>query len=113
VVLIPDQDQVNWILITKVGCSLLGKAAIVAAYNTSIVLAADSYDRRIKVNLIVLLNFAGCLLTVVTPQINFLRFYWKPLPYCVYSICALISFCIIHYLPEPRNLEKKKTVSYM
>ncbi len=95
VVLIPDQEQINWILITKVACSLLGKAAVVAAYSTAIVIAADSYDRRIKVNLIVLLNFAGCLLTVVTPQINFLRFYWRPLPYTIYSVTALVSFCLL------------------
>jgi len=74
VVLIPDQEQINWILITKLACSLLGKAAVVAAYSTAIVIAADS---------------------------------------TIYSVTALVSFCIIYYLPEPRNLQKKKTVNYM
>lgn len=113
VVLIPDEHEINWLMVTKLVCGLVGKGAIVAAYNTAIVLAADSYDRRIKVNLLVLLNCAGCVLTIMTPQINFLRFYWQPLPYVVYTVTAIVSFLIVNYLPEPRNLQKKKNLNYM
>lgn len=113
VAVIPEQDIINWVVITKAGFALFGKAVIVAAYNSAITYAAESYDLKIKVNLIVLLNCAGCIMTIAAPQINFLRVYWQPLPYIVYTTTAIVSFFIVNHLPEPRNLQKKKNLNYM
>lgn len=114
IILIPGSDhtELDWD-IAKLACGLLGKAAIVAAYNTAIVFAAESYDRKLKLNLIVLLNCAGCIMTIATPQINFLSFIWKPFPYVIYATSAFFCYIIVNNLPEPRTLQKKKNLSYM
>jgi hypothetical protein len=112
IILIPDQMGLDWD-IGKLACGLIGKAAIVAAYNTAIIFAAESYDRKLKLNLIVLLNCTGCIMTIATPQINSLSFIWKPLPYVIYSVSAFLSYIIVNNLPEPRTLQKKKNLNFM
>lgn len=113
VVIIPEQGEFNGLVLAKIVSSLVCKATTVAAYNTAIVFASELYDRKIKLNLIVLLNCAGCIMTIATPQIDFLRFIWQPLPFVIYTTTTVISFFIVNTFPEPRSLQKKKNLNFM
>lgn len=113
VVVIPDQVELNWLVIIKAGSSLVSKASIVASYNTAVIFASELYDRKIKMDLIVLLNCAGCIMTITTPQIDYLRYFWHPLPFVIYTTATVISFMIVNTFPEPRSLQKKKNLNYM
>lgn len=99
----------NWFIIIKCSVYLFSKTMIVAAYNTAIVLCAELFDIKLRLNVMLILNFIGCISTLFTPQINLLKYIvWKPLPFLIYSFSSFASFVIAYHLPVSKRLQKKK-----
>jgi MFS family permease len=81
--------------------ALLGKCAISGAYNIAYIYTSELYPTSSRNTAIIFLTCFGSIASLVSPQINDLKtLVWNPLPYIVYSVCALFTTLSIWYLPE-------------
>ena len=111
VAVMPDRVKVDSLVMCKAAVCLIGKTMVIAAYNTAIVFVAELYEVKIRMNVMLILNCAGCVLTLVTPQIGLLRYFWKPSPYVIYTCTAFVAFVIVNKLKEPKCLQRKKKLN--
>lgn len=81
--------------------SLIGKCAISGAYNISYIYTSELYPTSTRNTAVLFLTCFGSISSLISPQINMLKsLVWNPLPYIIYSICALISCLCVLKLPE-------------
>ena len=76
--------------------SLIGKCVISGTYNISYIYTAELYPTANRNTAIQFLSCIGSISSLIAPQINLLKnLVWGPLPYIIYSICALSAgFCV-------------------
>ena len=107
VALLPDdQDAGTYtLLIIKTIFTLLARIFISAGYNTLMIYTAELYEVKIRNSILAFLICSGNLLSLVSPQINMMQeLVWAPIPYLVYTGCAIISLSIVLFLPETYNV---------
>ncbi len=62
---------------------------------------AELYEVKIRNTILAFLMCAGCLLSLISPQINMLEeLVWEGIPYLIYASCSLLSTFIVFFLPE-------------
>lgn len=89
------------ILILKTIFTLIARIFISAGYNTLMCYTAELYEVKIRNTILAFLMCAGCLLSLISPQINLMEEQvWESIPYLIYSACALLSTFIVFFLPE-------------
>lgn len=99
----------KWFILIKGGLYFFSKTMIIAAYNTAIVICAELFDIKLRLNVMLILNCIGCISTLFAPQVNLLKYLiWKPLPFIIYALSSFVSFLIAYHLPVARRLKKKK-----
>lgn len=104
-----ELNKQSWLLILKGSVALFSKTMIISAYNTAIIICSELFDAKLRLDVMLILNCLGCVLTLFAPQINILDYLvWKPLPSLVYALSALLSFYISYNLPIAKHLRRKK-----
>ena len=80
--------------------AFLGKCMASGAYNMSYIYTSELYPTSTRSTAIIFLSCVGSLASILAPQVNMLKILvWAPLPYLIYSGCALFAAFSIFYLP--------------
>lgn len=83
--------------------ALVGKCAVSGAYNISYIYTSELYPTSTRNTAVLFLNCLGSISSLIAPQINLLKtLVWRPAPYIIYSICALLGCVGVWKLPETK-----------
>lgn len=89
---------------------LIGKCAVSGSYHIAYIYTAELYPTTTRNTAVLFLTCVGGFSSLIAPQINTLKtLVWNPMPYIIYSICALLGCLSVLYLPEThKKLDTKK-----
>lgn len=83
--------------------ALIGKCAVSGAYNISYIYTSELYPIKTRNTAVLFLTCFGGVSSLVAPQINLLKtLVWNPLPYIIYSVCALLGCGCVYFLKETK-----------
>jgi OCT family organic cation transporter-like MFS transporter 4/5 len=82
---------------------LLGKCAVSTSYNLAYIYTSELYPTELRNTALLFQISFSSISSLIAPQINMLKtLIWRPFPYFVYSVCALLSCVCIWFLPETK-----------
>ncbi|XP_008215741.1 organic cation transporter protein [Nasonia vitripennis] len=94
----------------KVTFAMIAKLAITSSYGTIYVFTAEQFPTVIRnVGLGASSTFAR-VGGVIAPYINYLGYYWAPLPFVIFGFCSLLGGSLSLLLPETLNKKLPETI---
>lgn len=96
---------------TKVGLAMFGKMSITASYGTIYVFSAEQFPTVIRNVALGASSMSARIGGILAPYLLFLSTYWKPAPFLVFGILALLGGVCSTFLPETHNKELPETLA--
>jgi OCT family organic cation transporter-like MFS transporter 4/5 len=82
---------------------LTGKCAVSTSYNLAYIYTSELYPTELRNTALLFQISFSSISSLIAPQINMLKsLIWRPFPYLIYSVCALLSCVCIWFLPETK-----------
>ena len=105
--LIISEDH-NWLI---VGLTMLGKMGITASYGTIYVFSAEQFPTIIRNVALGAASMSARIGGILAPYLIFLSSFWKPAPFVIFGITALVGGVLSTLLPETYNTELPETLA--
>lgn len=103
--LIPDSNY-WWI----VGLTMLGKMSITASYGTIYVFSAEQFPTVIRNVALGASSMSARIGGIAAPYLIFMSQFWKPAPFLIFGVAALLGGVLSTLLPETYNTQLPETL---
>lgn len=94
-----------------VGLAMFGKLSITASYGTIYVFSAEQFPTVIRNVALGASSMSARIGGILAPYLLFLSTYWKPAPFLIFGIFALLGGVCSTFLPETHNKELPETLA--
>lgn len=101
-------ENYNWLI---VGLTMMGKMSITASYGTVYVFSAEQFPTVIRNVALGAASMSARIGGIAAPYLIFLSQFWKPLPFFIFGITALVGGILSLLLPETNNTELPETIA--
>lgn len=98
-----DESIFSLYSILLISLVTVGKASTSAAYNSTFIYTSLFYPTSIRSTLLLFISGLSRAGSLISPQINLLGYFFKPLPYFVFGFSSILACVSVSILPNPEN----------
>lgn len=98
----------HWLTVLLI---MLAKMSITASYGTIYVFSAEQFPTVIRNVALGAASMFARVGGILAPYLNFLSSFWKPAPFVVFGVTALLGGVLSTFLPETCNKELPETIA--
>lgn len=100
-------DRFTWLIVSL---TMLGKMSITASYGTIYVFSAEQFPTVIRNVALGAASMSARIGGIAAPYLIFLSQFWKPAPFLIFGVTALIGGILSTLLPETYNTQLPETL---